>query len=102
VSEFTSEPSNTVSEFTSEPSNTMSEFTSEPSNTVSDRPVLRIIRGGPTDEEIAALVGALAVIRRPTPVPPSPRSAWSMRASQLRSGQLQAGPNAWYHSALPR
>ena len=89
-----------MSEFTSEPSGTVSEFTSEPSNAVSERPMLRVVRGEPTDEELAALIGALAVIRRPAPAPQAPRSAWSNRASQLRS-KLHTGPNAWRNSALP-
>ena len=97
MSERASEPSDTVRE--RDPPNTVS--ASEPPNTVSERPVLRVVRGEPTDEELAALVGALAVVRRPAPVPAAPRSAWSMRASQLRSNQLHAGPNAWRNSALP-
>jgi len=101
ASEFTSEPSGTASEFTSEPSDTVSEFTSEPSNTVSERPMLRIVRGEPTDEELAALVGALTAIQPPAPAAKAPRSAWSLRSSQLRRNQLRAGPTAWRNSALP-
>jgi hypothetical protein len=63
--------------------------------------MLRIVRGEPDDEELAALIGALALVRRPTPASRVPRSAWSMRASQLHAGQLHAGPNAWRNSALP-
>jgi acyl-CoA carboxylase epsilon subunit-like protein len=63
--------------------------------------MLRVVRGVPTDEELAALVGVLAVVRRPAPASRAPRSAWSRRAGQLRSGQLHAAPNAWHDSALP-
>jgi len=57
--------------------------------------MLRVVRGEPTDEELAALIGALT--RDPASCAGSrvPRSAWSNRASQLRSNQFHAGPNAW-------
>ena len=69
---------------------------------VSDsRPVLRVISGNPTPEELAAVI-ALVTARSggmAADAPPAPRSLWSR--PQLRS-TLQHGPGAWRASALPR
>jgi hypothetical protein len=67
------------------------------------RPLLRVVRGDATPEEIAALV-AILVTRSADDEAPSPdRSApgfWSDRASQLRR-PLSPGPGAWRRSSLP-
>jgi hypothetical protein len=68
-----------------------------------DRPVLRVIRGDATDEEIAAL---LAVVLARSGgggevAGPGPTSVWSDRASGLRR-PVQAGPGAWRASAWQR
>jgi hypothetical protein len=66
-------------------------------------PVLRVIRGDATPEEIAAVVAVLlsrpAVADGPAarPVP----SAWADRSRLLRR-PLFSGPDAWRRSALPR
>ncbi len=67
------------------------------------RPVLRVIRGDATPEEIAALVAVL--MSRPAsdagaPPPRPAPSAWSDRSRQLRR-PLFPGPGAWRRSALP-
>jgi len=65
------------------------------------RPVLRVVRGDATPEEIAALVAVL--LARPAVDEPSPRrapSAWSDRARLMRR-PLFPGPDAWRRSALP-
>jgi hypothetical protein len=65
------------------------------------RPVLRVIRGDATPEEIAAVVAVL--LSRPAPragAPPSRPSAWSDRSRLLRR-PLFPGPGAWRRSALP-
>jgi hypothetical protein len=64
-------------------------------------PALRVLRGTPTPEELAALVGVL--LGRSAPAAPAPAptpSRW--RASALPGGPLQAGPGAWRASGLPR
>jgi Acyl-CoA carboxylase epsilon subunit len=70
---------------------------------MSDAPLLRVVRGTPTEEEVAALVGVL-LLARPAPVPPAvPVSRWARSArpgAGLRAG-LRAGPGAWRASALP-
>jgi Acyl-CoA carboxylase epsilon subunit len=64
-------------------------------------PVLRVVRGDATPEEIAALVAVLLsragggdLARRPHHQVMRSRSAWSDRSRQLR-GPLRPGPGAW-------
>jgi hypothetical protein len=65
-------------------------------------PLLRVVRGDATAEEIAALVAVLMSVRSgggdapPEPVP----SAWSARPVRLRR-PVFPGPSAWRRSALP-
>ncbi|NJC63469.1 acyl-CoA carboxylase subunit epsilon [Planosporangium flavigriseum] len=63
-------------------------------------PALRVLRGTPTAEELAALVGVL--LRRsagPAPAAATRRSRW--RASALPGSSLRVGPGAWRASGLP-
>jgi hypothetical protein len=65
------------------------------------RPALRVVRGDPTAEELAALVavlGARAAV--PGAAPASPRSAWNAPAGMVRR-QVSPGPDGWRRSALP-
>jgi hypothetical protein len=66
-------------------------------------PVLRVIRGDATPEEIAAVVAALlsraASDADASPPRPAP-SAWSDRSRLLRR-PVHLGPDAWRRSALP-
>ena len=68
-----------------------------------DRPVLRVVRGTPTREELAAVVALVAARPAPAPEPsaPSEPSRWASRAAALRR-PLSPGPGAWRASALPR
>ncbi len=73
---------------------------------MTDAPFLSVVRGRPTDEEMAAVMAVLAAraiaARKALAVQHAPaRSAWSDRSSQLRR-PLVAGPGAWRASALPR
>jgi len=67
---------------------------------VDDQPVIRITRGTPTAEELAALVGVL--LSRPVAVP-APAAAgssrWARAARPRAAGR--PGPGAWRASALP-
>jgi Acyl-CoA carboxylase epsilon subunit len=69
--------------------------------TDSDRPVLRVVRGDATAEEIAAVV---AVLLAPPAAGASPPrllpSAWADRSRQVRR-PLFPGPGAWRRSGLP-
>ena len=69
---------------------------------MSDLPHLRVVRGNPTDEEVAALVAVVASLNAATEEPePAPRSAWSDRRNLVRQ-PLPHGPGAWRTSAFPR
>jgi Acyl-CoA carboxylase epsilon subunit len=61
-----------------------------------------IVRGEPSDEELAALIAALAVLANAAAAePPAPRSAWADPAHRLRTPP-HPGPGAWRNSALPQ
>jgi Acyl-CoA carboxylase epsilon subunit len=66
------------------------------------RALFRVVRGTPTDAELAALTVVLAAVASPPPAePPPPRSVWSDPAARLRR-PLPVGPDAWRTSAWPR
>jgi hypothetical protein len=66
------------------------------------RPALRIVRGEPTAEELAALVAVLAARSAAATEPePEPRSLWRDRAA-LTGAPLVPGQGAWRASGLPR
>ena len=67
------------------------------------RPLLRVVRGDATPEEIAALVAVLAGRGGEGEAPAPPRSVentWSDRSRLLRR-PLATGPGAWRASSLP-
>jgi hypothetical protein len=66
-----------------------------------DEPV-RVVRGNPTAEEVAALVGVLMSPRRTWTAPDGPAAPSRWRASGLPAGEHRPGPGAWRASALPR
>lgn len=46
--------------------------------------MLGIVRGEPSDEELAALIAVLAALPNAATEPPAPRSAWADPAHRLR------------------
>lgn len=67
-----------------------------------NEPVLRVVRGNPTDDELAALVTVLAAAARGDDTAPPPRaSTWSAYWSSHRA-PVTPGVGAWQASALPR
>jgi len=66
------------------------------------RPLLRVVRGDVTPEEIAALVAVLAARGgdEASSQPRSVKNAWSDRSRLLRR-PLATGPGAWRTSSLP-
>jgi len=63
-----------------------------------------IVRGGATDEEIAAVTAAISVIssqQQSGDANPQPRPLWNSPGRQIRSRTF-AGPSAWQASSLPR
>jgi hypothetical protein len=64
------------------------------------RPLLRVVRGNPTPEELAAVL-AVVTSRGSAPEPaPAPPSRWASRRAALRR-PLVPGPGAWRASGLP-
>jgi hypothetical protein len=64
-------------------------------STGSPVPEMQIVRGEPSDEELAALVTVLAELARAaTAEPPVTRSAWADPKRWLRTS-LHPGPGAW-------
>jgi hypothetical protein len=63
-------------------------------------PLLTVVRGNPTAEEIAALVVVLSSLRTPPAAPPEPISTdgWAARWRGLRT-TWRSGPDAWRFSA---
>ncbi|MDQ3989441.1 MAG: acyl-CoA carboxylase subunit epsilon [Actinomycetota bacterium] len=74
-----------------------------PGNEEQPRPLLCVVRGTPSDEELAALTAVLAAAAShgPADTPPPRGSAWAAPAARLRTS-LRPGPSAWRASALPR
>jgi Acyl-CoA carboxylase epsilon subunit len=65
-------------------------------------PAFRVLRGHPTEEEVAALLvvlAARATVEPTTTAPPTP-SGWGSYARAVRA-PLQPGPGAWLASARP-
>jgi hypothetical protein len=60
---------------------------------------IRIVRGVPTDEELAALIGVLRILPAGAPAAPASVSRWARSA---RPGLPERGPTAWRAAALPR
>ena len=72
---------------------------SDEAETALARPVLRVVRGRPTPEELAALVAV--VLSRIEPEGRRRAAAgWAARGNQLRR-PLRNAPGAWRSSALP-
>ena len=66
------------------------------------RPLLRVVRGAPTPEQLAALVAVVssrAAVAAAAEQPRASRPAWA--APVLRT-PLAHGPDAWRASGLPR
>jgi Acyl-CoA carboxylase epsilon subunit len=64
-------------------------------------PLLRVVKGDPTPEELAALIAVVATRSGGSPeVAPEPTSAWRDRSRYVRR-PMTPGPNAWRASVLP-
>ena len=65
-----------------------------------DRPLLRVVRGNPSPQELAALVAVVAA-RASAAAEPEPRARPLWGRPVLRP-VLTPGPGAWRASGLPR
>jgi hypothetical protein len=66
-----------------------------------DQPALRIVRGNPAAEEIAAVVAVLASASGAAPDQPE-QGAVSHWAAPARLMRAPVAPTGWWASALPR
>ncbi|MDF1602977.1 acyl-CoA carboxylase subunit epsilon [Nocardioides sp. YIM 152315] len=64
-------------------------------------PVLRIVNGDATPEEVAAIVAVLSAAGSPRAAAPRPVAEWSAHHRTVRRA-LPHGPGGWRSSALPR
>lgn len=66
---------------------------------------LRVVRGEPTDEELAALVAVVAALaaahRTRSRAAPEYQGAWRDRARSVPPRLTGPAADAWRHSALP-
>jgi hypothetical protein len=67
------------------------------------RAAFRVVRGEPSDEELAALTVVLTAVAAPPPAPAGTptRNRWSDPAVRFRT-PLHPGPGAWRASTWPR
>jgi hypothetical protein len=65
------------------------------------QPLLRVVKGDATDEEIAALVSVFASLGGPEAAPRRRTPEWSAHHRKLRV-TLPNGPGGWRSSGLPR
>ena len=67
-----------------------------------DEPLFRVVKGSPTDEELAALVAVLTMRSSgQTAEPEPPASGWSAYWRSVRA-PVQPGPEAWRMSGRPQ
>lgn len=64
-------------------------------------PLLRVIKGSPTDEEIAALVAVVTSLGRTASRPEVKPSEWAAPHRALRVAYSH-GPEGWRSAGLPR
>lgn len=66
-----------------------------------DAPVVRVVAGDPTPEELAVVVALVTRRRAPVPESPAPFSLWSRKSRNIRP-TLRPGYGAWRASTMPR
>jgi len=64
-------------------------------------PLLRVVKGDPSAEELAALVAVVASLGAPAPAPPRRTPEWN-HPRRLQRVALRAGVGTWRASGLPR
>ncbi len=73
----------------------------EDEKTESAPPLLRVVRGDATPEEIAALVAVVASLGGGDSAPPRPASEWAASHRRMRVS-YPPGPGGWRSSGMPR
>ncbi|MFF5177439.1 acyl-CoA carboxylase subunit epsilon [Micromonospora sp. NPDC000316] len=67
-----------------------------------EQPLFRIVRGVPTAEELAALVGAIVVRSRPAAAPTRATASTWARSARPAGTTSSAGPGGWRTAGLLR
>ena len=74
----------------------------EPADQAADqRPILRVVKGDATPEEVAALVAVVASLGGETAAPERRTPEWSAHHRKVRRNPPH-GPGGWRSSSLPR
>ncbi|HEY3528563.1 MAG TPA: acyl-CoA carboxylase subunit epsilon [Nocardioides sp.] len=76
-------------------------MTDESASEASSAPYLRVVKGDPTPEELAALVAVLATLGSPDAAPPRRTQEWNAPRRMHRVVPPH-GPGGWRASGLPR
>jgi hypothetical protein len=71
------------------------------SDTDEPTPLLRVVKGDPSPEELAALVAVVAFLGGPATAPPRRTPEWNAPRRLHRPPQHH-GPGGWRASSLPR
>ena len=66
------------------------------------RPALRVVKGDPTAEELAALVAVVASLGGGAEAPATRRTPVWNAPSRIQRGALRPGSGAWRQSGLPQ
>jgi hypothetical protein len=75
--------------------------TAPPTVAEPEPPVLRVVHGSPTDEEIGVLVAVLSAVGEGGGAPePEPASRWAAPSARLAANG--PGRGAWRFSGMPR
>jgi len=64
-------------------------------------PILRVVSGSPTDEELATVIAIVTTRRAAAPVETPTWSLWARKSRQVRPAQ-RPGFGAWRASMMPR
>jgi hypothetical protein len=72
----------------------------EPEDSAPARPLLRVVRGEPTPEELAALVAVLASRGGGEPAPEPVRSPWARPILRQGTGAVPVHQGAWRESGF--
>lgn len=78
---------------------------SDPGSAATGAPLLRVVRGEPTPEELAALVAvvsASAAASAGTEEEPVALSEWAAPERSMRTPVFAGPPMSWWASSLPR
>ena len=65
-------------------------------------PVFHVVRGNPSEDELAALIVVLAATGDTPAESPGAQGRWASPAARLRSAAYGRSPGGWRASALPR